>query len=157
MQRMPAHKSVIAATLLGLGLPFLAQRSLRSAQTPVPPRLQPMRVPDKFTNLQVLPKGLSREHLLALMNQYSGQLGVRCSFCHVLNPATGHADFASDAKPEKQAARVMIRMAATVNARFLARLPGSIRTEQKVSCYTCHRGHPRPEKKPEADIPPPDI
>ncbi|MFZ0661434.1 MAG: c-type cytochrome [Acidobacteriaceae bacterium] len=153
MQRMPARKSVMLALLFGFSFHFLVGEVAPSAQTPSPPtsgapHLQPLRIPDKFTNLQILPKNIDREHLLARMNQYSGQLGVRCSFCHVLNPETGHADFASDAKPEKRAARLMIRMTGTINAKFLKQLPAQIGTGENVSCYTCHRGHSRPVTKP---------
>lgn len=132
----------MAVAVFGFGLPGL----LYSAQNPTVPSVKPLQIPNKFTNLRVLPKNIDRGDLLTRMNQYSGELGVRCSFCHMLNAETGHADFASDAKPEKRAARLMIRMTHTINASFLKQLPAKINTGQ-VSCYTCHRGHPKPVTK----------
>lgn len=156
MQKMLARKTAMVAAVFGFL--FLAGGLAPSAQTtgtstPAAQRLQPLRIPDKFTNLQVLPKNIDREDLLARMNQYSGQLGVHCSFCHVLDPETGQADFASDTKPEKRAARLMIRMTRTINSKFLMQLPAQIETGQNVSCYTCHGGHSKPVTKPTAEDP----
>jgi hypothetical protein len=39
-------------------------------------------IPDKFTNLQVLPKEISKADLVSLMRNYAGDLNVRCGFCH---------------------------------------------------------------------------
>ena len=35
------------------------------------------------TNLQVLPKDISREELIATMRGYTAGLGVQCNYCHV--------------------------------------------------------------------------
>ena len=52
-----------------------------------------------------------------------------CAFCH------NGADFASDAKPQKAAARTMLRMTRTINATWQNHVAPS-----GVTCYTCHRG-----------------
>ena len=109
------------------------------------PAPQPIHLPDKFTNLRVLPPNISRAHLVSLMNGYSRQLGVHCSYCHVLNREKDGANFASDLKPEKQAARVMIGMTQVINSRYLGRIPESLKTQATVTCNTCHRGHAVPE------------
>ena len=49
------------------------------------------------------------------MHSYEGALGVECEFCHARNPETKRNDFASDANPVKDKARLMIKMTATIN------------------------------------------
>ncbi|MGI4811440.1 MAG: photosynthetic reaction center cytochrome PufC [Janthinobacterium lividum] len=56
-----------------------------------------------------------------------------CGFCH-----TGE-DYASDAKPQKIAARLMLSMTRTINADWSNHIAPS-----GVTCYTCHRGQPIP-------------
>lgn len=136
------HVTIAASLLFSASLP---------AQTAQPPR--PHREMPKPTNLQVLPKDISSQDLMATMRQFTGSLGVRCSFCHAENSETHRPDFASDAKPEKAAARVMIRMTQDVDAKYLAQLPDHGEM-MKVSCGTCHRGQstpaefvPAPEKQ----------
>jgi hypothetical protein len=46
-------------------------------------RAQQNPIPEKFTNLQVLPKDISRSDLVAMMKGFSGQTGTRCSHCHL--------------------------------------------------------------------------
>jgi photosynthetic reaction center cytochrome c subunit len=52
-----------------------------------------------------------------------------CAFCHQGN------DWASDAKPQKQAARVMTQMVQTLNTDWRGHVG-----DAGVTCYTCHRG-----------------
>ncbi|HJQ21815.1 MAG TPA: photosynthetic reaction center cytochrome c subunit family protein [Gemmatimonadaceae bacterium] len=125
-------------------------------------------IPDKFENLQVLPKDIPRDTLIAIMRGFAGALGVRCTFCHVerdAGPAAAPAmpgapagaapraggappglnlDFASDAKDTKKTARVMLRMVDTVNRVFLARIPNRDVPNTSVTCVTCHRGNAKP-------------
>lgn len=118
------------------------------AQSAAPPQHHELPKP---TNLQVLPKDISIKDLLATMHQFEGGLGVRCSFCHEQNAQTHRIDFASDAKPEKAAARVMMRMTADLNEKYLTQLPDKGGMMQ-VSCGTCHRGHSTPEEfKPQPE------
>ena len=56
-----------------------------------------------------------------------------CGFCHAGN------DFASDAKPQKIAARLMLSMTRTINADWSNHVAPA-----GVTCYTCHRGQPIP-------------
>ena len=39
-------------------------------------------IPEKFVNLQVLPKDLARDSLVQIMRGFSFALGVRCQHCH---------------------------------------------------------------------------
>lgn len=43
--------------------------------------------PDAFTNLQVLPKDITQSELIDLMAGFTRALGVRCTHCHVGDPA----------------------------------------------------------------------
>ena len=105
----------------------------------------------KFKNLKILPKDISMEDLDKVMDNFKESLGVKCSFCHA--PSTDsnnhHLDFASDAKPEKTAARHMFKMMNKINSKFFEAKKDSLGmvTETGVNCYTCHRGSAHPELK----------
>jgi hypothetical protein len=98
-------------------------------------------VPDKFTNLQVFPKDIQKEKLIAAMRTFSFSLGVRCQYCHE-ETADHKTDFASDAKDEKKTARVMLHMVQSINADYIKKLGPSA---SEVRCVTCHRGIPLPQ------------
>ena len=121
-----------------------------SAQTqPQPPQQRRMPLPDKFTNLQVLPKDISKDDLVATMRLFSHSLGVHCDFCHEVSE-TSH-DWASDRKDEKNAARNMMKMVHEVNTHYMPKLeplPGEEKKQANVNCWTCHRGHKEPEQGP---------
>ncbi|HEX8897770.1 MAG TPA: photosynthetic reaction center cytochrome c subunit family protein, partial [Chthoniobacterales bacterium] len=53
---------------------------------------------------------------IPVMNYFAVSMGRRCNFCHVNN--NGQWDYASDAKPEKNTAREMIRMVLDTNKNF---------------------------------------
>ena len=111
----------------------------RSAAEPFAPVMQEKSAPQEklaaqvYKNIQVL-RGVPASQLDADMAFISGSLGVRCNYCHV-NP------FEKDDKPTKQTARQMIRMVFALNN-------GSFNGQAAVSCYTCHRGQPRPVSVP---------
>jgi polyisoprenoid-binding protein YceI len=116
------------------------------------PRPGAAQIPDKYTNLQVLPKDMSREDLVRLMRGWTGALGVRCDHCHTGgNPQTLEGvDFAADAKREKRTARDMFRMVRALNSEYLAKLEprtaeASAAPSARVECVTCHRGLSRPD------------
>jgi hypothetical protein len=132
------------------------------AQTPAQPAATPADAPQNHqsrphhphpnpVNLQALPKDLTGDQVIAIMHKYEAELGVECDYCHAKNAATGHLDFASDANPVKDRARVMIRMNDEINQRFLVQLKNPPAAHE-VSCGTCHRG----TAKPTVFMPPPD-
>jgi len=92
-----------------------------------------------FKNIQSL-KGMPAGRLVRVMNMgYSRALGVTCMHCHA------EADFSSDDKRPKRAAREMMAMNKAINEqlRGLKNLEG--KPEEKfVSCSTCHRGQVDP-------------
>ena len=130
--------ALLAASLL---LPSACLPAQTAPSAPPPPHSR--RELPKPTNLQVLPKDIAPADLIAMMHQFTGALGEHCSFCHVQDAETHRTDFASDAKPEKAAARVMMRMTNDLNAKYLAELPGPS-DGMKISCGTCHRGQSMP-------------
>jgi photosynthetic reaction center cytochrome c subunit len=100
-------------------------------------------MPDKFTNLKVLPKDISKPELMGTMRRFAFALGVRCEHCHVQN-ADHKFDFAADDKEAKKTARVMLQMVAAINRDYVGKLPKE--NPIQVECVTCHHGlaQPRP-------------
>jgi hypothetical protein len=99
------------------------------------------------TNLQVLPKDMTQQQVVAVMRQFTQGLGVMCDHCHV----GGQADRAKDDKPEKATARKMIKMVMAINDDFLKDVGTAPPAgQQKVTCYTCHRGAVKPLTAPPA-------
>jgi hypothetical protein len=96
------------------------------------------------TNLKALPKDMTGDEVIKIMRQYEVDLGVECKFCHTRNPETRRIDFASDANPVKDKARVMIKMTDDLNAKYLAQLSDH-RSADVVTCGTCHRGMSHPK------------
>ena len=104
--------------------------------------------PDSLKNLKVFPKNTPVRALLDTMRTFAGALGVRCTYCHVGNEGEplSSFDFASDKKPEKEKARVMLRMVAAINSEQLPKLESRRQPPVVVGCATCHHGVsvPRP-------------
>jgi tetratricopeptide (TPR) repeat protein len=102
-------------------------------------------IPDKFTNLKILPKTISKDDLIEDMRGYSVGLGVRCGFCHAQVDSTKGKglNFASDAKDEKKIARTMMTMVSTINTTLVPK--SGISAPRKVQCITCHHGVEHPE------------
>ncbi len=97
------------------------------------------------TNLQVLPKDMTQQQVVAVMRTFTQGLGVMCDHCHV----GGQADRAKDDKPEKATARKMIKMVMAINSDFLKDVGEPAPAgQQKVTCYTCHRGAVKPLTAP---------
>jgi tetratricopeptide (TPR) repeat protein len=103
-------------------------------------------IPDEFTNLEVLPKDVSKRELVGIMREFSLALGVRCKHCHVGESTTSLEgyDFASDDKEHKRVARLMMRMTNDINSTHLAKLGRDNVT--RVRCFTCHHGVDEPER-----------
>lgn len=118
--------------LAGLGLALVTAPSCALAQWPV----------TELKNVQVLPEDISPRALVDTMRAFTRALGVRCSYCHLGKegePLSAY-DFASDAKPEKEKARVMLRMVTAINRDHLGSLSTRHQPPTTVECATCHRG-----------------
>ena len=92
-------------------------------------RAQGFRWPEEPENLKVLPDGVKGRELGAVMRGFAMGLGVRCQYCHggkagqEFNPRDLTTfDFASDEKPAKQKARLMLKMVKSINETQLAGL-----------------------------------
>lgn len=119
---------------------FLAAASHSLAQQPA----APAPVAWHIKNAKVLPADISQQQLRATMKGFALGLGVRCSHCHVgvEGQPLSTFDFASDAKPEKDIARAMMRMVHRLNDEELPAIKGL--EAPQVTCFTCHRGSVKP-------------
>lgn len=113
------------------------------AVTAAPALAQPGAFPPQtLQNLKVLPKDIPVRALIDTMASFTRALGVRCTYCHVGEegkPLPTY-DFISDQKPEKEKARVMLRMVGAINGEHLATLAARRDPAVSVTCATCHRG-----------------
>jgi tetratricopeptide (TPR) repeat protein len=101
-------------------------------------------IPDKFTNLKVLPKKIAKDDLVSTMRRFSIGLGVRCNHCHAQDDSVkGRLDYASDAVKKKEIARGMMKMVAQINKKLIPK--AGVQSPTQVQCVTCHRGVVIPE------------
>jgi len=100
----------------------------------------------KYKNLKLLPKDISSKDLSKIMiDDFEDGLGVSCGFCHSEEKDSHRLDYASDAKPEKQIARLMMQMTVDINKKyFKLKQPVIGDSTLVISCVTCHNGQPRP-------------
>jgi photosynthetic reaction center cytochrome c subunit len=120
------------------GIQFQPSAERAAVNRPLPP-LPPAAeggpaATEVYKNVQVLTDVSAAEFMRmqeAMTQWVSPQQG--CGFCHA------GTDWASDAKPAKQAARVMLRMTRHLNTEWSSHTAAA-----GVTCYTCHRGQPVP-------------
>ncbi len=74
-----------------------------------PPAQRRSPVPDTFTNLQVLPKDISKADLVNIMKNFCFTMDQRCSYCHVATDDLSQADFAAEDKEPKKKARELLK------------------------------------------------
>jgi hypothetical protein len=128
--------------IITLGLSSVVVLSAMTAFQPGAPQPEM-----KAQNLKVLPKNISHKELDRVMEDWSHSLGVHCNFCHARNEEAKKMDFASDAKPEKEMAREMFKMTASINKKYFKAGKDSIGMVlyTGINCYTCHQGKEHPE------------
>lgn len=99
-----------------------------------------------YKNLKVLPKDISTKDLSRIMiDDFEDGLGVSCGFCHAEEKDSHKLDYASDEKPEKEIARLMMKMTLDVNEKyFQVTHPLIGDSTLSITCMTCHKGQPRP-------------
>ena len=104
-------------------------------------------IPDKFTNLKVLPKDISKQELQSTMRSFAFALGVRCEHCHVEKKAPEKGfDFSADDKDTKKTARVMLQMVEAINRDYVGKIEKVDKTPPiHVQCVTCHHGLTQPQ------------
>jgi hypothetical protein len=93
-----------------------------------------------FPNIKVL-TGRPASDVPVVMATFTHALGVSCSYCHV------PGSFALEDKPQLLTAREMYRMTSTFGTGLLADRGG-------LTCWTCHRGQPKPARFPSAELQP---
>ena len=93
-------------------------------------------IPDEFTNLQVLPEEVSKDELKEIMTGFTEQLGVKCTFCHVVGEY--HRDD-NDDKRHKLVARQMIGLVEHMRQNQDLYFKKGTELNQ-IGCWTCHRG-----------------
>ncbi len=126
LERLP----VIAGVMLAAGL-LLSSSAPAAAQ-----------IPDKFENLQVLPKDIARQALVQRMREFSLSLDVRCQYRHTGGDGISFdgVDFKSDDKSAKKKARQMMKMVEEINTKLLTAVPDRVDPPVRVDCVTCHHG-----------------
>jgi photosynthetic reaction center cytochrome c subunit len=85
---------------------------------------------EAFKNIQVL-KSISSDKLIPSMKFMASSLGVDCNYCHV------EGQFEKDEKKTKVTARKMMQMVLALNENNFA-------GQREITCYSCHRGNPKP-------------
>jgi hypothetical protein len=125
--------------LLGSSFALSAQMT-REQQREMSAKYPPLPRP---SNLKVLPADIAIPDLVETMVRFSEGLGVQCTHCHAFAPDHKELDFKSDANPNKDKARIMLRMVTDINGKYLADL-GSPRKTGPVGCGTCHQGQQVP-------------
>lgn len=103
-------------------------------------------MPNEFTNLQVLPKTITRAELSTVMRGIATELGVGCNHCHVGPPDLRGMNFATDEKRTKQVARTMLAMTRAINQQYVSTIPAGTEPRQPVQCITCHRRASKPTR-----------
>jgi hypothetical protein len=97
--------------------------------------------PQPTQNLQVLPKDFTVQQVIPIMQNVAQALGVGCEHCHnFVAPGSPMNDMASDMKPQKNTARVMMRMVQNINMTLNTQLGKPQPEVTQVGCITCHRG-----------------
>ena len=92
-----------------------------------------------FKNVQVL-KGIPVDEFMDTMGMFSSALGYDCSSCHSPDIRTGREAFAITT-PLILKTRGMIAMMNAINRMYFG-------GQQRLSCFTCHRGTYSPEIVP---------
>ena len=133
---------VSSALLLSLAGAILAARAQSGAQGAPAAKT----ASQEFKNIQIL-KDIPADQLIPAMQFMTASLGVDCQYCHV------ERAFDKDDKKPKQFARHMMEMVFTINK-------DNFEGQRWVTCYSCHRGSPKPiavplisagERHPEAE------
>ena len=125
--------ALAAAVLAGTALIAGAQAPPAPGPSPAPPAA-PKTAGEAFKNVRVL-KDIPADQLIPTMQFISASLGVECNYCHV------QGAFEKDDRKPKKAARTMMQMMAAIDK-------DNFDGDRDVTCFTCHRGSPKPESIP---------
>jgi len=101
---------------------------------------KPVMSEDVFKSITVL-KGIPVDNFFESMGMFANAMGNDCTFCHVKQAYFERAKFA-EVTPKMTRARGMIAMMNTLNKAYFG-------GEQRVTCFTCHRGSNTPVRDPD--------
>src|ERR1041385_5865695 len=110
MKRTLLKFIALVVSIVTLFLIFDNRSEVARATKVEPPQEKTVEQVEK--NIKVL-TGMPQSQLIPVMNFFAASMGWRCNYCHVNNQ--GQWDYASDAKPEKAAAREMIKLVMDIN------------------------------------------
>ena len=102
---------------------------------------RPLTSDEAFKNIQAL-KGIPVDEFMSTMGLFSAALSMCCGDCHTA-AGTSNPKWEDD-PPRKRTARRMIQMVDTINST-------NFNGRRVVTCWTCHRGQPRPAATPAMD------
>ena len=102
---------------------------------------RPLTSDEAFKNIQAL-KGIPVDEFMGTMGLFSAALSMCCGDCHT-GAGTSNPKWEDD-PPRKRTARRMIQMVEAINAT-------NFNGRRVVTCWTCHRGQPRPAATPAMD------
>jgi hypothetical protein len=93
--------------------------AVQSENQPPTPQQKPLVIPDKFTNLMVLPKDISKPDLLNVMKLMTVTAPTgRCTYCHAVSDDLTEGNLALDDKPTKVKARKMIAAILEIDQKY---------------------------------------
>ena len=136
-QKVSANPNKFAPLYSALGMP-------QPEQTPSAAQEQTIAQEGREKNVKLL-GDLPVSQFIPVMNYFASSLGRRCNYCHVNN--NGQWDYPSDAKPEKNTAREMIKLVLATNKTLQG-----LKLDP-IACYTCHRGRNSPQSIPALPLP----
>jgi photosynthetic reaction center cytochrome c subunit len=119
---------------IGMAAVALVVTGVSAQSGPAKPASTRKMTDETFKNIQVL-KGIPADQLIPTMQFITASLGVECDFCHE------QGAFEKDDKKPKQTARKMMQMMFAINK-------DNFDGHREVTCYSCHRGAPRPVATP---------
>jgi photosynthetic reaction center cytochrome c subunit len=141
--------SVIPLAILMILAPHHRTAAQTAAATPTPsPQTTdsqlglngPVLAEDVYKDIQTF-KGKPATTVLLAMNAIRGNLGVSCTYCHT------QYEWEKNDKPAKEKTRKMFAMLGYIEGKYFDH-------KNKVTCWTCHHGHPdqpKPIEKPLQD------
>src|SRR5215469_8683058 len=101
-----AASAAALAMIIALAGPSAASKSAGQSEANQP-RRDP--IPDKFVNLLVLPKDITKPQLLAVMKGFCVTFNVRCRYCHEVSDDLTEGTFESDGKDTKRQTRELLQ------------------------------------------------
>jgi photosynthetic reaction center cytochrome c subunit len=103
----------------------------------------PAMTEDVFKSVTLL-KGIPVDTFFEVMGMFANSMGNDCTFCHVKQAYFDRAKFA-EPTPRIIRARGMLAMMNTINK-------GYFKDEQRVTCFTCHRGSNVPVRESDLSL-----